>query len=183
MRKTNFNIIASLLLVLSTSNVMANNTSGTIKFKGEILSSSCNLVTKNIEVILPKIDKKELSKINSIPDSKKYGKEFDIVLEDCGNDNKNVEITLKSTNLSEGRNHIMRNMLTGNGAAKDVGITIHSNESDKKNPVILDGKIPLKKIIKDKKMVYKLIASYVPTGERIESGAIETQATFDIAYK
>lgn len=183
MRINSFKIIAPLVLALSTSNAMANNTSGKITFKGEILSSSCNIVDNNIKVTLPKIDKKNLSKINTIPDSKTYAKEFDIVLEDCGNDNKNVEITLKSTNLVDGRNYIMRNMLTGNNAANDVGITIYSNETNKKNSIALDGKMQLKQEIKNNKMVYKLAASYVAIGENIKSGVIETQATFDIVYK
>lgn len=185
MRINSFKIITPLLLVLSTSNVMANNSSGTINFNGEILSTSCTLLTQNINVELPKINKTDLPKLNMLPKNvtSKNSKPFEIILQDCGDNNKTVDVTLKSNKVMDRHSHIMLNLNTSPSAAKDVGITINVNELENKESIKLDGSKPLTKKIIDKKAIYKFTANYVSTGNNPTSGIVTTQATFDIVYK
>ncbi|QAV24749.1 fimbrial protein [Proteus hauseri] len=180
--KLHITIASTILLLSSNMNVMASNASGTINFYGSINSTSCNLEKSNLTISLPPINKSDLPKYNNLATENTKGKEFEIVLKDCGPSNKTTELTITSNNLSPQKN-ILMNTDNTSSAANNVGISIHNNNAKGKGAIILDESRKIVSTIENGTTTYKFYANYAATGLNPTSGKVAAIANFNIIYK
>ncbi|HCH50944.1 MAG TPA: type 1 fimbrial protein [Proteus sp.] len=180
--KLHITIASTILLLSSNMNVMANNASGTINFSGSINSTSCNLENSNLTVILPPINKSDIPKHNNLAPENTKGKEFEIVLKDCGPSNKTTELTISSNKLSSQKN-ILANTDNTPSAASNVGISIYNNNAKGKGFIVFDEKKKIVNTVENGTTTYNFYANYAATNINPTSGKVAAIANFNIIYR
>ncbi|PBI81993.1 MULTISPECIES: fimbrial protein [Rahnella] len=168
---------------------------GLITFDGAVSDTTCEITTNNgiaannVTISMPVVTKAAVD-ATTLAAGGVGAKEFELMLNDCGESVTKATVSFSSQQFAELSNGTLKPDSTVSGSAQNVSVALYNNTTTNVNQVLVGDPtdVPQSVTLADGRGVFAYKAAYVPSADWSESnsvhaGKVNTNVTFTMAYE